>query len=180
MTTASARHQDDWAVHDMLIRAVRALTSNFCWNCCTRTWGLGPCSGSGKLSWPSMVFFAFAATCCVLPSEAPACTESQVAAELESLLTSTAWRECHAACSSQAAGQVRAAFIEPHNFVKVPLRRWYFAVCERCFLQQGWAGVQPAEVASVQSCCHCCHQIAPGDNKTHHQSCRTVIGKPTA
>ena len=40
-----------------------------------------------------MVFFAFAATCCVLPSEAPACTGSQVAAELGRMLSLTTWRE---------------------------------------------------------------------------------------
>ena len=41
----------------------RGLTATLEVNCCTRTSGFGPVEGSGKLSCPSMVFFARVCTC---------------------------------------------------------------------------------------------------------------------
>ena len=62
-----------------------------------------------------MVFFAFAATCCVLPSEAPACTVSQVAPELDHTLTVAAHRAGQVACSRYATGQTRVALFENYH-----------------------------------------------------------------
>lgn len=51
----------------------RGLTATLDVNCCASTSGFGPVDGSGKLSCPSMVFFARVCTC--VTSEEEACME---------------------------------------------------------------------------------------------------------